>query len=88
MNAAAAIRERDKTGSIVLVSEEPYSGYNRPMLTKSMMAGLTADQIAMHEEEWYEENSIVQVLGRKVTAIDPKQKRYPWKTAQSFSIRS
>lgn len=74
VNAAAAIRERDKTGSIVLVSEEPYSGYNRPMLTKSMMAGLTADQIAMHEEEWYEENSIVQVLGRKVTAIDPKAK--------------
>ena len=39
-NAAKAIRERDKTGSIVMISNEPYPSYNRPMLTKSIVAGL------------------------------------------------
>lgn len=68
-NAARAIRERDKTGSIVMVSNEPYSAYNRPMLTKSIMAGLTAEQIAIQEESWYQEQEIYQVLGKSVTAI-------------------
>ena len=31
-NAAKAIRERDATGRITMVSEEPYPSYNRPML--------------------------------------------------------
>ena len=39
-NAAKAIRERDATGRIIMVSEEPYPSYNRPMLTKSLVAGL------------------------------------------------
>lgn len=73
VNAAAAIRERDKTASVVMVSNEPYSAYNRPMLTKTMMAGLSPDLIAIHEESWYEENSIFQVLGKTVSRIDPEQ---------------
>lgn len=68
-NAAKAIRERDKTGSVVMISNEPYSAYNRPMLTKSIMAELTADQIAIQPEAWYQENSIYQILDRSVTAI-------------------
>lgn len=73
-NAARAIRERDKTGSIVMVSNEPYSAYNRPMLTKSIMAGLTADQIAIQEESWYQEQEIYQVLDKSVTAIHTDDK--------------
>ncbi len=38
--AAKAIRERDKTGTVMMISNEPYESYNRPMLTKSMVAGL------------------------------------------------
>ena len=61
--AAKAIRERDRTGSILMISNEPYSAYNRPMLTKSIMADLQADQIAIENQQWYEENNIIQVLG-------------------------
>ncbi len=73
-HAAKAIRERDKTGSVILVSEEPYSSYNRPMLTKSIMSGLEASQIAVEEQRWYEENNVAQILGRRVTAVDTKEK--------------
>ena len=73
-SAAKAIRERDKTGSVILVSEAPYSAYNRPMLTKALLSGLEASQIAIEPESWYEENSVVQILGRRVTAVDPKEK--------------
>ncbi|MDY3919440.1 MAG: FAD-dependent oxidoreductase [Candidatus Limivivens sp.] len=74
VSAAEAIRERDQTGSVVLISEEPYSSYNRPMLTKTMMAGLTPEQIAVHEPQWYEKNRIIQILDRKVEKIDTQQK--------------
>lgn len=72
--AASAIRERDTTGSIVMVSNEPYRPYNRPMLTKSIMADLTEDQIAIQEEKWFEEQNIHLLLGRQVTAIDTEKK--------------
>lgn len=69
LNAAKAIRERDKTGSVLMISNEPYSTYNRPMLTKSIMAELDPEQIAVSDASWYEENRIYQVLDKEVTAI-------------------
>ena len=74
LNAAKAIRERDKTGSVIMISNEPYSTYNRPMLTKSIMADLDENQIAVEETSWYEENNIIQLLGKEVTSIDADNK--------------
>ena len=37
LNAAKAIRERDKTGTVVMISNESCASYNRPMLTKTML---------------------------------------------------
>lgn len=74
LNAAKAIRERDKTGSVIMISNEPYSTYNRPMLTKSIMADLDESQIAVQETSWYEENNIIQLLGKEVTSIDADNK--------------
>lgn len=73
ISAAKAIRERDKTGSVLMISNEPYSSYNRPMLTKSIMAGLEPNQIAIEDASWYEQNNIIQLLSTEVTAIDTTQ---------------
>lgn len=72
--AAKAIRDRDRTASVVMISDEPYHSYNRPMLTKSIMAELDEDQIAIQDEKWYEEQNIVQVLGKKVASVDTGEK--------------
>lgn len=74
LSAATAIRERNKTASIVMISEEDWDTYNRPMLTKSMMAGLSPEQIGVHEKGWYEEQNIIRILGKKVEAIDKDNK--------------
>ena len=73
-NAAKAIRERDKTGTVILISDEQYPSYNRPMLTKSIVAGLSAEQIAIEEPDWYKENNIYQMLSRQVECVDMKEK--------------
>ena len=44
------------------------------MLTKSLVAGLDAEQIAIQDASWYEENNVVQILGRQVTSIDTEEK--------------
>lgn len=74
LNAAKAIRERDKTGSILMVSNEKYRTYNRPMLTKSIMADLNEDQIAVEDLQWYDKNNIYQVLDKEVTGVNIKDK--------------
>ncbi len=71
-NAAKAIRERDKTGTVVMISGEEYSAYNRPMLTKALVAGLSAEQIAIEGANWYEANQIYQILNKKVVSVDTK----------------
>ncbi|MGI6070822.1 MAG: FAD-dependent oxidoreductase, partial [Blautia sp.] len=72
--AAKAIRERDKTGSVVMVSNEEYPTYNRPMLTKSIMAGLNPQEIGVEPVSWYEENKVYQVLGKTVDQVDTAER--------------
>lgn len=74
VSAAQAIRERDKTGRILLISNEG-PAYQRPMLTKAMLSGLTADQMALHPAGWYEGQNIVQILERQVVAVDAQNKQ-------------
>lgn len=74
ISAATAIRERNETCAIVLVSNESVLGYNRPMLTKSMIAKFKPEQIAIHDEAWYKENNITNVLEKEVIKIDTKGK--------------
>ena len=69
VSAAEAIRDRDTTGKIILVSNEG-PAYQRPMLTKAMLSGLTEEQMALHPAGWYEARSITQMLGRTAEAID------------------
>ncbi len=71
---AQEIRKRDRTGVIVMISDEPYLSYNRPMLTKSIVAGLTADQIAITGPAWYKEKQVQLMLGTKAVRIVPAVK--------------
>ena len=77
LSAAKAIRERDKTGSVIMISNEAYPTYNRPMLTKSMVAELDAKEILVEPEAWYQENNIHLLLEKEVTGIHTDKKEIP-----------
>lgn len=74
INAAKAIRDRNKTCHIVMVSNENVLSYNRPMLTKSMIAQFDASQLAIHKEQWYKENNITNVLDKNILEINTDEK--------------
>ena len=75
VTAAAAIRERDPEGRIVLVSSEEEMTYKRPMLSKTPLRSLRLACVALHEDNWYQEQRIELLLGRQVEALDAAEKK-------------
>lgn len=74
VNAAAAIRERNESCSIVMISNETVLSYNRPMLTKSILAAFNPSQLAIYDETWYQEKNIVNLLGKEIVKINVQEK--------------
>lgn len=75
MYAARAIRERNFTADITMVSDEDEIPYNRPMLTKALMADVSKGHFAITEENWFEDNNIKLMLNTRVKSIDLKAKK-------------
>lgn len=84
LNAATSIRERNEKCSIVMISDEPVLPYNRPMLTKNMLAGLESDQFAIHDSEWYKANNIELVLGATISNLDTSLKTVTLKDGKAY----
>lgn len=74
LEAARAIRERDRTGSIIILSAEDHLPYNRPMLTKALLSDFSEDQMAVEKQEWFDQNNITFIRNIKAEAIDPEAK--------------
>lgn len=72
LHAAEAIRRRNRTCAIVMVTEEAVPPYNRPMLTKAF--GAPYVRIAMKDDAWYAEQNILVLTGRRVQGIDPENR--------------
>ena len=69
-NAAKAIRERNATAGITIITDEKYLPYNRPMLTKALLSDFDGGQLDIEGPEWYEENNVYVSYGTKVVSID------------------
>ena len=74
ISAAKSIRERNNTCNIVMISNESVLSYNRPMLTKSMIAQFDAKQLAIYDEDWYKENNIINILDKNIIDINAEEK--------------
>lgn len=57
-SAAEAVRERNKTAIITIVSKEKHLPYNRPMLTKALLEDHSDNKLAIEPASWYEENRV------------------------------
>ncbi|MDR0896942.1 MAG: FAD-dependent oxidoreductase [Oscillospiraceae bacterium] len=69
LSAAEAIRQRNTTCTIVMLTDEPTPPYHRPMLTKAF--GAPYAQLAVHPESWYQQNHILALTERQVQALEP-----------------
>ena len=69
--AAEGAREASYDGPITLVSAEQEIPYERPPLSKSLLAGDSEfDDAAVNDAQWYSDNSIELRLGTRVSSLD------------------
>ncbi len=73
--AAQAVRERNATASITMITAENELPCNRPMLTKVLLQDMSNDRLAIEGRGWYDERQISIIFGTTVTSIDPAGKK-------------
>lgn len=74
LQAAKAIRLRNQTAEITMLSEEKELPYDRPMLTKNLFGAVSGGAIASVSAKWYQENRINLQLESRVAALDAAKK--------------
>ncbi len=70
LSAAKAIRERDRTGRILMISAEKEYPFNRPMLTKALNEDLSEKELEVEHEDWYDENMVRIYLHKEAVYLD------------------
>jgi len=69
IGAAEAVREMDETGSITIVSDEPYPAYSRILISKYLTKERDLDQTLLRPADFYDVNNITFISGKKVTKL-------------------
>ncbi len=70
IGAAEAIREVDRAGSVLIVSDEPYPAYSRPLISEHLATGQPLEKILFRPSDFYRENGIATRLGCQVKNLD------------------
>ncbi len=69
IGAAEAIREVDKTGSLAIISNEPYPSYSRPLISKYLAHERSLEEMLFRPAEFYSQNNIVFLLSKEVKRL-------------------
>lgn len=70
VSAAQALRAQGYEGRVFLVGDEPVLPYDRPSLSKALLAGEVAEPPPLVSPDWYDEAGIELVTGTAAAAID------------------
>ena len=68
--AAERIRDKDPSGRIVIVTEEPYPFYSRIMLVNYLAGEIEEDALYLKPDSWYKDNSIELLLNSRSERLD------------------
>ncbi|KKM04107.1 hypothetical protein LCGC14_1767580 [marine sediment metagenome] len=70
IGAIKAIRNRDKTGSVTVISDEPYSIYSRPLISYLLAGKVDENMMFYGKKNFYEENSVGTKLSQAAVELD------------------
>jgi nitrite reductase (NADH) large subunit len=74
LTAIDAIRERDKTGPITLISKEPDPAYSRVALPYILSKEKNLRQITLQDDGYFKANNVETIIGTGASAIDTANK--------------
>lgn len=90
-NSAAAIgtiqgiRQIDKTGQIVVISDEKYHTYSRPLISYWLKGDVTKENMRYRDEDFYEKNDVDTLFETRVTKINSDKKTVTIKNGNEIS---
>ena len=58
IGAAEAIRQVDKSGTITIISDEPYPAYSRPLISEYLAERFALEKMLFRQVDFYEKNNI------------------------------
>src|SRR2546425_13049626 len=74
LTAVDAIRERDKTGPITLVSKEPDPAYARVALPYILSKEKNLRQITLQDDGYFKANNVETIIGTGASGLDARHK--------------
>ncbi|MFB3905278.1 MAG: NAD(P)/FAD-dependent oxidoreductase [Acidobacteriota bacterium] len=87
-SAVEGIREHDQSGSITIVGAENHLPYDRPPLSKKLWFGKAeVKDIFLHDEAFYDGNGVTLLTGRRVVALDLKNRTVSDNRGESHGFR-
>jgi len=70
IGAAEAISEVGKTGTITIISAEPYPAYSRPLISEYLAERCPLERMLFRPEDFYRVKNINTMLGQEVTELN------------------
>ncbi|MFH1153077.1 MAG: FAD-dependent oxidoreductase [Pseudomonadota bacterium] len=74
ISAAEAIRELDREGQVIMVSEEDTLPYSRPMISHVLEGSQPQEKLSIRSPDFYQAMAITPVLGQRVRSLDADQR--------------
>jgi len=85
VGAVESIRTYDKSGEIIVISDEPYHVYSRPQISYLLGKKVTPDKMDFRPKEYYEKNNVKAILGESVDEINFSSKTLTFSNSEEVS---
>lgn len=73
--AVEAIRKKDESSKIIVLSEENYPSYCRCVISDYLAGKVTEDKLIYRNNEFFKEKNAELLLGKEVIKVDPKKNK-------------
>lgn len=87
IGAIEGICQVDPEGSIMLISDEPYHTYSRPLISYYLAGKVKPEKMYYREADFYEKMNVIPHLGVKVEAILPEEKTISLSTGEKVEYQ-
>jgi len=85
VGAVEAIRKNDKEGKIVIISNESYHTYSRPLISYLLMGKTNEEKMKYRGNSFYSDNNCELMLNKTVQSIDASQKTVILESGEQIS---
>lgn len=85
--AVSGIREKDKKGSLLIISDENHHIYSRPLISYLLKGAVSEENMSYRPETFYADNKADTMLGKKAVSVDGKKKTVKLESGEEIGYK-